>query len=129
MLKQSVVRNRGITTNISAVKLQVAQTWSLSFFQAYCPSHTGRSEPSFGRRRREVNSTLGLETNNTAEAKTDEAPETSEKKSEDKAGAVYKVSYEEATVDKYLKDEVETPSHVRKMIEVRTQNRRSYLNY
>lgn len=28
------------------------------------------------------------------------------------------MSYEEASIDKYLKDEVETPSHVRKMIEV-----------
>lgn len=34
--------------------------------------------------------------------------------------SVFKVSYEEATVDKYLKNEVETPSHVRKMIEVTT---------
>lgn len=40
-------------------------------------------------------------------------------KSDDKNdGIVYKVSYEQAGVDKYLKEEVETPSHVRKMIEV-----------
>ena len=88
--------------------------------QAYCPSHTGRSEPSFGRRRRDVNSTIGAEGNDTAEAKSDEGNDTKTEKPDDKnAGAVYKVSYEEAKVDKYLKDEVETPSHVRKMIEVR----------
>lgn len=44
---------------------------------------------------------------------------TSEKPNDKTSGAAYKVSYEEAAVDKYLKDEVETPSHVRKMIEVR----------
>ncbi|RVE48307.1 hypothetical protein evm_007058 [Chilo suppressalis] len=86
---------------------------------AYCPSHTGRSEPSFGRRRRDVNSTLSADGNNTAELKSDESSESSSDKSEEKdGGAVYKVSYEETSVDKYLKDEVETPSHVRKMIEV-----------
>lgn len=39
-------------------------------------------------------------------------------KAEDSRGSVFKVSFEEAEVDKYLKDEVEMPSHVRKMIEV-----------
>lgn len=91
------------------------------YFQAYCPSHTGRSEPSFGRRRRDVNSTLGVDGNDTAEVRTAGSNDTKTDKQDDKnAGTVYKVSYEEATVDKYLKDEVETPSHVRKMIEVRT---------
>lgn len=32
---------------------------------AYCQSGTGRSEPSFGRRKREINATLELESNNT----------------------------------------------------------------
>ncbi|CAG9795731.1 unnamed protein product [Diatraea saccharalis] len=86
---------------------------------AYCPSHTGRSEPSFGRRRRDVNSTLGAGGNDTEEIKPNESSTTTSNKSEETdAGAVYKVSYEETSVDKYLKDEVETPSHVRKMIEV-----------
>lgn len=87
--------------------------------KAYCPSHTGRSEPSFGRRRRDVNSTVEAEGNDTTvQAASDDVKDTNEK-SDDKDGeAVYKVSYEEAGVDKYLKDEVETPSHVRKMIEV-----------
>lgn len=82
-------------------------------FQAYCPGHTGRSEPSFGRKRREANTTeiedTEVKVEDIKENKTDNMSEAS----------VYKVSYEEATVDKYLKDEVETPSHVRKMIEVR----------
>ncbi|XP_061720523.1 uncharacterized protein LOC133527501 isoform X5 [Cydia pomonella] len=83
---------------------------------AYCPSHTGRSEPSFGRRRRDVNGTLTI-ANDTAEADTDSNTDDSEK--DNKGDAVYKVSFEDASVDKYLKDEVqETPSHVRKMIEV-----------
>lgn len=89
--------------------------------QAYCPSHTGRSEPSFGRRRRDVNATIGAEGNDTAELKPEETSDPSADTSDakDKDGAVYKVSYEETGVDKYLKEEVETPSHVRKMIEVR----------
>ncbi|XP_047997433.1 uncharacterized protein LOC125235021 isoform X4 [Leguminivora glycinivorella] len=78
---------------------------------AYCPSHTGRSEPSFGRRRRDVNDTLTIAN--------DTQPDTELKPDSDNKDAVYKVSFEEASVDKYLKDEVqETPSHVRKMIEV-----------
>lgn len=86
--------------------------------QAYCPNHSGRSEPSFGRRRRDVaNSTIIVTSNDTAEARSDDSPEASTKKMD--KDAVYKVSIEEAEVDKYLKDEVETPSHVRKMIEVR----------
>lgn len=84
------------------------------FLQAYCPSHTGRSEPSFGRKRREANITLETESNSTV-AKNDSE---SNKEKSDEAGTVYKISYEETKVDKYLKDEVETPSHVRKMIEV-----------
>lgn len=56
------------------------------------------------------------EGNDTAEAKTEDVEEKTDDK--DKGTKVYKVSYEDATVDKYLKDEVETPSHVRKMIEV-----------
>lgn len=32
---------------------------------AYCPSGSGRSEPSFGRRKRDINDTLVLESNNT----------------------------------------------------------------
>lgn len=32
---------------------------------AYCQSGSGRSEPSFGRRKREINATLELESNNT----------------------------------------------------------------
>ncbi|KAI5630683.1 PAN domain-containing protein [Phthorimaea operculella] len=84
---------------------------------AYCPSHTGRSEPSFGRRRRDVNSTLAAEANDTTTVTSEDVANTN--KSEDKSDAtVYKVSYEEAEVDKYLKSDVETPSHVRKMIEV-----------
>ncbi|XP_063626579.1 uncharacterized protein LOC134798165 isoform X4 [Cydia splendana] len=83
---------------------------------AYCPSHTGRSEPSFGRRRRDVNGTLTI-ANDTVEADPDSKTDNPEK--DDKGDAVYKVSFEDASVDKYLKDEVqETPSHVRKMIEV-----------
>ncbi|XP_063367031.1 uncharacterized protein LOC134655495 isoform X4 [Cydia amplana] len=86
---------------------------------AYCPSQTGRSEPSFGRRRRDVNGTLTI-ANDTAEdtvSKTDK--DKTDKERDDKGDAVYKVSFEEASVDKYLKDEVQdTPSHVRKMIEV-----------
>ncbi|XP_028158120.1 uncharacterized protein LOC114351204 isoform X1 [Ostrinia furnacalis] len=87
---------------------------------AYCPSHTGRSEPSFGRRRRDVNATIAAEGNDTAEVKPDETSDSSADSTDakDKNGAVYKVSYEETGVDKYLKEEVETPSHVRKMIEV-----------
>lgn len=34
------------------------------------------------------------------------------------------MQYEEAAVDKYLKEEVEMPSHVRKMIEVSKQTRK-----
>lgn len=89
--------------------------------QAYCPSHTGRSEPSFGRRRRDVNSTVGIEGNDTMEVKSednDDSGSDKEKSDEKNTANVFKVSYEEAGVDKYLKDEVETPSHVRKMIEV-----------
>lgn len=68
-----------------------------------------------------MNSTLGAEGNDTAEAKSEDDNDTKTDKSDDKdAGTVYKVSYEEAKVDKYLKDEVETPSHVRKMIEVKS---------
>ncbi|KAI8420111.1 hypothetical protein MSG28_008693, partial [Choristoneura fumiferana] len=90
--------------------------------QAYCPSHTGRSEPSFGRRRRDVNGTLVI-TNDTAEAEpndiTIKTNDDKTEKSENSNGeAVYKVSFEDASVDKYLKEEVETPSHVRKMIQV-----------
>lgn len=67
-----------------------------------------------------MNSTIGAEGNDTAEAKSNDANDTkTEKPDEKNSGTVYKVSYEEAKVDKYLKDEVETPSHVRKMIEVR----------
>lgn len=84
---------------------------------AYCPSHTGRSEPSFGRRRRDVNATISFEGNDTVIPKSEDANKTVDKP-DNNEGAVYKVSYEEAAVDKYLKDEVETPSHVRKMIEV-----------
>ncbi|XP_053614894.1 uncharacterized protein nompA isoform X6 [Plodia interpunctella] len=84
---------------------------------AYCPSHTGRSEPSFGRRRRDVNSTAPAETNTTVEVQTNDSNKT-DKAGDKDDGAVYKVSYETADVDKYLKEEVETPSHVRKMIEV-----------
>ncbi|XP_050674379.1 uncharacterized protein LOC126971921 isoform X2 [Leptidea sinapis] len=80
---------------------------------AYCPSQSGRQEPSFGRRRRDTNSTETIGTNRT-EIKPAETPAN---KSEDNE-SIYKISYEEAKVDKYLKDEVETPSHVRKMIEV-----------
>ncbi|XP_045452385.1 uncharacterized protein LOC123661474 [Melitaea cinxia] len=79
---------------------------------AYCPSHTGRSEPSFGRRRRDVNST---EVEDESDVKDNEKANKTDNLSE---ASVFKVSYEEATVDKYLKNEVETPSHVRKMIEV-----------
>ncbi|XP_038211604.1 uncharacterized protein LOC119832073 [Zerene cesonia] len=79
---------------------------------AYCPSQTGRTEPSFGRRRRDVNSTEVIQTN-TTEVKDEEASNKTDGKDN-----IFKISYEEAKVDKYLKDEVETPSHVRKMIEV-----------
>lgn len=48
----------------------------------------------------------------------DETKDANEKSEDKGSDAVFKVSYEEAGVDKYLKDEVETPSHVRKMIEV-----------
>lgn len=68
-----------------------------------------------------MNSTVGVEGNDTVEVKSDDTndPTPDKEKTDDKnAGTVYKVSYEEATVDKYLKDDVETPSHVRKMIEV-----------
>nr|XP_026491011.1 uncharacterized protein LOC113397055 isoform X4 [Vanessa tameamea] len=79
---------------------------------AYCPSHSGRSEPSFGRRRRDTNST---EIEDETAVKEDDKANKTDNNSE---ASVFKVSYEEASVDKYLKDEVETPSHVRKMIEV-----------
>ncbi|XP_072942408.1 uncharacterized protein nompA isoform X2 [Epargyreus clarus] len=86
---------------------------------AYCPSHTGRSEPSFGRRRRDVNTTH-VEVDGNDEVKlnsTDDGKDKTDDKGESEA-SVFKISYEETGVDKYLKDEVETPSHVRKMIEV-----------
>ncbi|OWR45493.1 hypothetical protein KGM_207532 [Danaus plexippus plexippus] len=81
---------------------------------AYCPSHSGRSEPSFGRRRRDLNSTTDVG-NSTDAVRTEDNTNTTDNISE---ASVYKISYEEATVDKYLKNDVETPSHVRKMIEV-----------
>lgn len=98
--------------------------FSLNYvFQAYCPSHTGRSEPSFGRRRRDVNGTL-LITNDTAAVESNDViiktnDDKTEKTEDSNGDAVYKVSFENASVDKYLKEEVETPSHVRKMIEVK----------
>lgn len=57
---------------------------------------------------------MGAETNDT-EIATDEPSKDNDNKN---IGTVYKVQYEEAAVDKYLKEEVEMPSHVRKMIEV-----------
>lgn len=39
---------------------------------AYCPSGSGRSEPSFGRRKRDINSTLALDVNNTITDSSDE---------------------------------------------------------
>ncbi|XP_059060869.1 uncharacterized protein LOC131853831 isoform X2 [Achroia grisella] len=85
---------------------------------AYCPSHTGRSEPSFGRRRRDVNATNGAENNDTIVVKAENNDGNANKSDDTNNASVYKVSFEEAGVDKYLKEEVETPSHVRKMIEV-----------
>lgn len=88
----------------------------ISPVQAYCPSNSGRSEPSFGRRRRDINSTVAAADNDTVEFKPTVSDNVNKTDGKD-ANSVYKISYEEATVDKYLKDDVETPSHVRKMIE------------
>lgn len=112
---------------------------------AYCPSGSGRSEPSFGRRKRDVNSTLALDVNNTimdsSEEETNDLSEQQDESTETsvsfpktkKISTTIKVkNIEEGSSDKISaesssgenSEEKEPPEYVREMIEVST-----YLNY
>lgn len=100
---------------------------------AYCQSGTGRSEPSFGRRKREINATLELESNNTIS----DSQEISNEINETKVSfpkvvttvSPIKLNKTSSKIeDKELDvksnnddddDEEESPEYVREMIEVR----------
>lgn len=80
---------------------------------AYCPSGSGRSEPSFGRRKRDVNGTLSLESNNTIIE--------DEEGAESNYTTTTTVSFPEggASPTKEMEEkETEPPEYVREMIEV-----------
>lgn len=62
-----------------------------------------------------MNATLVAERNGTTDGKPEERDSTEDP---EERGTVYKVAFEGEQVDRYLKEEVEAPSHVRKMIEV-----------
>lgn len=99
---------------------------------AYCPSGSGRSEPSFGRRKRDVNSTLALDMNNTitdsSEEQTNESTETSVSfpKSKKVSTTIKVRNSDERSGDKGSaegsseenSEEKEPPEYVREMIEV-----------
>lgn len=79
---------------------------------AYCPSGSGRAETSFGRRKREINETITLETNSTV------AVEEEPTMNNDTSIAISKK--EAKKVDEEDDKESEYPEFVREMIEVRT---------
>lgn len=91
---------------------------------AYCQSGSGRSEPSFGRRKREVNDTLDLETNNTV---SDESTETSSEfnitsvsfPKSTTTSAPIKVTSAEKKKSKESDEDDNDEEYVREMIEVR----------
>ncbi|KAJ8925699.1 hypothetical protein NQ315_009546 [Exocentrus adspersus] len=100
---------------------------------AYCPSGTGRSEPSFGRRKRDVNATLALDVNNTITDVDDEAsnevtdtnvsfPKSKEISTSIKVKTPTKETRDNipavSGADDGESDENETPEFVREMIEV-----------
>lgn len=103
---------------------------------AYCQSGSGRSEPSFGRRKREINATLELESNNTISGESEEEKSTEMN--------VTSVSFTKSTttsspikvtsadrVDKNSdEDDDEEEEYVREMIEasVKIQDMTSVLN-
>lgn len=80
---------------------------------AYCQSSPGRSEPSFGRRRRSINETLLLDSNNTIAEEDDDSNRTT----------VSFVTTEPTKIDNIddgssEEKEPEQPEFVREMIEV-----------
>lgn len=82
---------------------------------AYCPSGSGRSEPSFGRRRRSINDTIMIEgLNNTIV----DIQENNENKTEETTSVVSFPQADESTHDTE-KIGSESPEFVREMIEVR----------
>lgn len=94
---------------------------------AYCQSGTGRSEPSFGRRKREINATLELESNDTITDSQEMSNEINETKvsfpkivSTKSSKTPNKTSNEELSVksDNDEDDEEDSPEYVREMIEV-----------
>ncbi|XP_018563017.1 uncharacterized protein LOC108904824 isoform X3 [Anoplophora glabripennis] len=106
---------------------------------AYCPSGSGRSEPSFGRRKRDVNSTLALDVNNTimdsSDEQTNDLSEPQDESTETnvsfpkskKISTTIKIkNREEESGDKVSaesssgenSEEKEPPEYVREMIEV-----------
>lgn len=92
---------------------------------AYCPSGSGRSEPSFGRRKRDVNGTLVLDGNNNTIPDTDESnyttisfPESDEKFVKDVKKNDEDVTTDVNTGTEEDKEEAEPPEFVREMIEV-----------
>lgn len=82
---------------------------------AYCQSGTGRSEPSFGRRRRDVNSTLAFESNDTVSEIEDSSNETTVSFTIGENKQVTNDIEKEQSSEK----ESESPEYVREMIEVK----------
>lgn len=79
---------------------------------AYCPSGSGRSEPSFGRRKRDINGTLYLESNNTLIDNED-----------DDSNYTTTVTFPDSAPTKDIEEkESEPPEYVREMIEVFRNN-------
>ncbi|KAJ8980671.1 hypothetical protein NQ317_013283 [Molorchus minor] len=98
---------------------------------AYCPSGSGRSEPSFGRRKRDINATLALDGNDTAtesaEVESNDINETvsfprSTSSVTSKTPPIKVRSSrgetEETTYEESGEEEKEVPEYVREMIEV-----------
>lgn len=80
---------------------------------AYCPGGAGRAETSYGRRKREINATASLESNNTLI----EEPETN--KTDTNISLVVTDKKKDTKEDDDAKEkENEYPEYVREMIEV-----------
>ncbi|EFA06632.2 uncharacterized protein nompA isoform X2 [Tribolium castaneum] len=83
---------------------------------AYCQTGAGRSEPSFGRKRRSINETLLLESNNTISAEDDEITNTTA--TNDTTVSFLETTKIDTIDDASEEKESESPEFVREMIEV-----------
>lgn len=91
---------------------------------AYCQSGAGRSEPSFGRRKREINATLELDANNTISDQSEEDKSAEMNlttvtfpKSTTTSAPIKVTSVDKA--DKSSEEDEDDEEYVREMIEVR----------